>query len=165
MELKKKYLKYKYKYINSKYKIKGGDPEKYKLFHLGNTITTIKYAMHCKNEDNYHRTINILKKIGFTIKLKEDDELKHTFLYPPDFFNLSPDSFMFILIIKDDGNNQKLITGKPSIGPHIGFKVKKSVLKYLIEITYDEKIMIVNKPDETSLFIELPCGEVIEISG
>ena len=163
MNFKKKYFKYKYKYVNSKFN--AGGIEKLKLEHKGNSWTDLKYAMHCIDDTVYTNTVNLLLKIGFTIIHQEKDQDKHTFLYPPESFGLLPGTFMFILIIKNDGNNNKLISGQAQMGPHIGFRVNKSVLEDLIIKMNDEKIMIVKKPDETTLAVELPCGEILEFSG
>ena len=62
------------------------------------------------------------------------------------------------------GNQQK-ISNNYRVGPHLGFKVNKKILNYLYHLTKKFKTMMVKKPDEISLFIELPCGEVIEFSG
>jgi hypothetical protein len=169
MDFKKKYLKYKNRYMNLKFI--GGGLEELKLEHRGNSWTNLKYSMHCSTDENHTNTIEILEKIGFKVIHKETDKDKHTFLDPPESFGLLPGTFMFIVIIKEDGNQNKLKKGQGQMGPHFGFRVSKAVLEDLIirlqadRIVENDKMMIVKKPDETTFVIELPCGEVIEFSG
>uniref|UniRef100_A0A6C0HU12 Uncharacterized protein n=1 Tax=viral metagenome TaxID=1070528 RepID=A0A6C0HU12_9ZZZZ len=126
--------------------------KRYYLGHKGNTFTRVKYAMQCSTLSILKKTKKILQELGFKLVKEEKDKFKHTFL--------TFSSFLIILSI-GKSNTQKLT--HPRVGSHLGFKVSKKTLHKLSTCKYNS--MIVEKPDETSFFIELPCGEVLEFSG
>ena len=68
------------------------------------------------------------------------------------------------MIVADDGNQQKLHPGGRQ-GPHVGFLAKLANLWRMREAVCNiTTTSVVRKPDEYSLFVELPCGEVLEFS-
>lgn len=132
--------------------------------HYGRSIYSIKYAIHCKNKIAHTKTVKILKKIGFHVFRKENYGLYHTFLELPKYIK-DANKFMLVIVINADGNNQKILN-KSTQGPHLGFVIKnmrswKRIVNISSKIT---KTIVINKPDEKSLFIELSCGEIIEFS-
>jgi hypothetical protein len=131
--------------------------------HNGNSYYPIKYAIHCKNKKKHSLIIEILQKIGFTIFNKETFGLDHTFLKPPKSFNLK--NFYFVIVVKKGGNKQTVKLRNVQ-GPHIGFRINSKMLfnkihKSICDLT---KTIIIDKPDEYSLFIDLSCGEILEIA-
>lgn len=130
------------------------------LSHKGNTWTNVKYAIQCTSIINLQKTKHIFQKIGFKVVKEENDKFHHTFLYPPRSIH-----FMIILslgkatMIKGDFRKHS------RVGTHLGFKVTRKKRVEMEKILCSEKTMIVKKPDETSLFLQLPCGEIIEFSG
>lgn len=125
--------------------------KRYYLKHKGNTFTKVKYAMQCKTISILKKTKKILQEMGFKLIKEEHTGFKHTFL--------TFSSFLIILSIGKP-NTQKLT--HPRVGSHLGFKVSKKKLHKLYEFCNNS--MIVEKPDETSFFIKLPCGEILEFS-
>ena len=132
--------------------------------HRGNTFSDIKYAIHCKNMYILKKSIEILENIGFKIFKRERYGMYHTFLKPSSKI-LNSNNFYLVLVIKKGGNNQKVITDKIQ-GPHLGFKIKNSKIFESIynKICNITKTILIDKPDEKSLFIDLLCGEIIELS-
>ena len=132
--------------------------------HKGNSWFSLKYAIHCKNLRILKKAVKILKKIGFKVLKQEKFGIDHIFLQPPPEI-LKSQNFMFVLVVSNGGNNH---TVKNNIvqAAHIGFKLKsiktfEDIHKKICNIT---KTIIINKPDEKSLFVDLLCGEVIEFS-
>ena len=132
--------------------------------HFGNTHTFIRYAMHCKTKKILDDTVSVFKKLGFHVK-QENDNFHHTFITPP--ISICPSGiFTLNLIVKDDGCEEKLQPGIVQ-GPHLAFLVKNpKIYKKIVNISCNiVKTTLINKPDENSCFIELPCKKVIEFSG
>ena len=134
----------------------------YSLTHKGNTWTRIKYAIQCENIKELQETKRIFQKIGFRVAEEENDTFHHTFLYPPAFIGKH---FMIILSLGKHIFRKKFHVGDARVGTHLGFKVTPEKRRQMERLLCNEKIMIVDKPDEISLFIQLPCGEIIEFSG
>jgi hypothetical protein len=132
--------------------------------HKGNTYFPIKYAIHCKNINSLQKSVEILQKIGFKIFKRENYGMYHTFLTPPSNI-VKANNFYFVIVIKNGGNKQTLKNNKVQ-GPHIGFKLKSlktfdAIYKNICNIT---RTIIIDKPDEKSLFVDLLCGDIIEFS-
>lgn len=125
----------------------------YHLKHKGNTFTRVKYAMQCKTLSILKRTKKILQELGFKLVKEEKTGFKHTFL-----------TFSSFLVILSIGRAKTQKLNHPRVGSHLGFKVSKKKLYELYKLC-NYKAIIVKKPDETSFFIELPCGEILEFSG
>ena len=136
------------------------------LTHKGNTFTKVKYAMHCPSHADLEKTLIILSAIGFNVTASEGPPVYHTFVYPPKSFGLDSDAFMFILIVADDGNHQKVNTLTGRQGPHVGFKLPSTQLLNRTKAATCSmtQTLQVCKPDEVSLFVEVPCGEELEFS-
>ena len=131
--------------------------------HKGNSFEKIKYAIHCKDKNIYNLTLNILKNIGFITFKQEKYGMFHTFMNPPKYFHIK--NFYVVIVISKNYNKNKL-NYKNLEKPHIGFRVQS--IKILNKIYNDlcnlTKTLFVNKPDELSLYIDLKCGEIIELS-
>ena len=127
--------------------------KKYHLRHKGNTFTRVKYAMQCKTVSILKKTKKILQELGFKLVKEEQSGFKHAFL-----------TFSSFIIILSIGNPKTQKLNHPRVGSHLGFKVSKTKLRELYQFC-KYKSIIVEKPDETSFFIELPCGEILEFSG
>jgi len=131
--------------------------------HKGNSYFPIKFAIHCRNKIKFKNLLHILKLIGFKIFKKEKTDEFHTFLLPPSYFNINN---FYLVLVKNKNSNKQTIKFKNKQGPHLGFLIKSK--KKLYELYYllcnKTKTLIVDKPDEISLFIDLICGEIIEIS-
>lgn len=150
--------------LKNKYKCKNNTRKNNTLKnkHRGNSFFPIKYAIHCKNLKTLQKSVEVLKNIGFKIFRKENYGMYHTFLKPPTNIVKSK-NFYFILVVKKGGNKQTLKNNKVQ-GPHLGFKLNSlktfnSIYKNLCNIT---KTIVINKPDEKSLFVDLLCGEILE---
>ncbi len=136
-----------------------------KLNHLGNTWTKLKYAIHCANYDSLNQTLIILENIGFKVVHRENDTLSHTMLYPPTFIIRYQSEFMIVLSISDKLNDNKIDFKHGRQVSHLGFKVSLKHLNIIRDnLCHIIPILKVDKPDEISLFIQLPCGEVFEFS-
>jgi hypothetical protein len=132
--------------------------------HRGNTFSEIKYAMHCDTEEVLDASVRILSRIGFIMKNQETDDLKHTFMVAPRWL-VPQGSFHYVLVIKPGGNTQQLLDGKVQ-SVHLGFRTTIPALRQIHRrICSITDSTLIDKPDESSLFIQLPCGEVIEIAG
>lgn len=132
--------------------------------HPGNTYSEIKYALHCDTSEIMEKTIKILEAMGFRIRHQEIDAIRHTFLTAPRQL-VSAGSFHYAVVLKAGGNRQTLIDGNVQ-SVHLGFRTSPShmerIQKSVCALT---NTRLITKPDESSLFIELPCGEVVEIVG
>ena len=145
-------------------KIKKCTTKTLKNKHKGNSFFPIKYAIHCKNISTLQKSIEILENIGFKIFKRERYGMYHTFLKPSSSI-IKSNNFYFVLVIKKGGNNQSLKFNKVQ-GPHLGFKLNSlktfnTIYKNTCNIT---KTIIIDKPDERSLFIDLMCGDILELS-
>lgn len=127
--------------------------KRYYLEHKGNTFTRVKYAMQCKTLFILKKTKKLLQELGFKLVKEEHTGFKHTFL-----------TFSSFLIILSIGHPKTQKLTHPRVGSHLGFKVSKKKLHELYQFC-KYNAMIVEKPDETSFFIKLPCGEILEFSG
>ena len=132
--------------------------------HKGNSWFSLKYAIHCKNIGVLKKAVEILEKIGFTIIKQEKSGIHHTFLRPSSQI-LKSKNFMFILVVSNGGNKN---TVKNTIvqDAHIGFKLNniKTFDHIYNKICNITKTVVIDKPDEKSLFVDLLCGEIIEFS-
>ena len=133
--------------------------------HLGNTLTDVKYAMHCSTPGILNQCVTILEAVGFTVFKRETTGMLHTFMHPPSDF-MRNGTFMYVLVVKPGGNNQKLNLDSNVQGVHVGFRTTLDKLEGIRhKVCNLTNTLAVVKPDETSLFIELPCGEVAEVVG
>lgn len=72
-------------------------------------------------------------------------------------------SFHFVLTVSE---NQSITDTLDPVDRHVGFRTTHRVLDELrMRICNRVKNLVVEKPDESCLFVLLPCGEVIEITG
>lgn len=132
--------------------------------HPGQTFSDVKYALHCETLDVLERCVVILRAIGFEVFKRETTGIHHTFMRPPADF-MRRGTFQYVLVVKPDGNHQT-IRDSAVQGVHLGFRTSnmrvEAIRRRVCELT---KTIVIEKPDETSLFIELPCGEVVEVVG
>lgn len=147
--------------MNKKYNCKS---KTLKNKHKGNSFYPIKYAIHCDNKIQLNKGIDILKTIGFKIFKQENYGMFHTFLKPKsNLYNIN--NFYIVLVVKKGGHKQTLKNNKVQ-GPHLGFRINTISSFYRIykAICNKTKTIVIEKPDEFSLFFKIFCGEVLEIS-
>ena len=137
--------------------------------HKGNSGTLVKYAAHANTMQKLNKSVNILEDLGFVIRLDERGiPPHHVILDQPKW--MKPDkSFQYIIIVQEDGNAQRINPTSSRQGCHVGLRISSSRVLRKLADKFSTKntacILLINKPDELSMFIQLPCGEVLEISG
>lgn len=141
--------------------------------HRGNTRTAVKYAIHCATPEIHKKTLSILSKIGFELKGQEtpynvatEGSMLHTFLDPPTAFGIPPGMIRLVVVVHPDVNHQTINKTSNVQGPHLGLRVTLDTFKRVaadLTTEFCDITLIVEKPDESSMFIDLGCGEVLEL--
>lgn len=87
----------------------------------------------------------------------------HIFMNSPKYFHIK--NFYIVIVISKNYNKNKL-NYRNLEKPHIGFRVQsiKNLNKIYNDLFNLTKTLFVNKPDELSLYIDLKCCEIIELS-
>ena len=132
--------------------------------HLGNTFSDVKYTLHCASQQVLDKCVDILLAVGFRVGKRETTGMMHTFMFPPRAF-MREGTFQYVLVIKPDGNDQRVAYATVQ-GVHVGFRTTPAHMEEIRRRTCTlTEVVVVKKPDEDSLFLQLPCGEFIEIAG